>query len=826
MCHYAQPHELVRRKYYIITYLIKGISMNIKLIFLMLLATLLTACKLEVNAVGEGTVSIDPSQQGTKCIISSDADLCYEYTTSRDVTVNATPKEGYVVSSWSLAHCGTSNSCTIPKQTTNKDLVLTATFTKRGLLEVYAVGEGSVSIDSSQQGKACKSSNAALCYQYIPPTAVTVNAIPRDGYLLSSWSLAECGTSSSCTVPKQLINDDYVLTATFSHNPDRGFKATWKLGTDGLLIIETSDTKYDYNYSVYWGDGTKNENVIGDIRKIFSPNEEVSITITGTFPHFEACPNTLDEVAAPLLGQQLISVDQWGNTEWKSMHKTFRHCKEEFTLPSDSPDLSEVTDTSYMFSLALKFNQDIGNWDTSKITNMNTMFGNSEYGSTKTSLFNQDISRWDTSSVTNMAYMFRNASQFNQDISAWNTSSVTTMSGMFHNAAVFNQDIGNWLTSNVTDMSHMFSTFRDMTPLQFNQDISRWDTSSVTNMLFMFYKTQVFNHDIGRWDTSSVINMDGMFRSTAAFNQDIGDWDTSNVVFLTGMFESAAEFNQDIGRWDTSSATDMTSMFRYAAQFNQDIGRWNTSKVKGMFGMFADAKVFDQDIGDWDTSSVTSMGYMFNKAYKFNQNIGNWDTSNVEYMYAMFSSALAFNQDIGNWNTSSVKTMDRMFSFTTIFNQDIGSWDTSNVTKMNDMFTHATAFNKDIGGWNTSSVINMHNMFVSAKAFNQNIGNWDTSSVKTMQAMFVDAAVFNQNLEAWDIRNVESMQAMFALTILSTANYDSILNGWASQISGDDVQVGVDFRADVKYSSASINARAMLVNERDWIITDGGCSDC
>ena len=43
----------------------------------------------------------------------------------------------------------------------------------------------------------------------------------------------------------------------------------------------------------------------------------------------------------------------------------------------------------------------------------------------------------DLSGVTNMTYMFTNAASFDGDLSDWNASSVTTMGDMFHDATSF-----------------------------------------------------------------------------------------------------------------------------------------------------------------------------------------------------------------------------------------------------------------------------------------------------------------------------------------------------------------------------------------------------
>ena len=75
--------------------------------------------------------------------------------------------------------------------------------------------------------------------------------------------------------------------------------------------------------------------------------------------------------------------------------------------------------------------------------------------------FNQDITNWDTSSVSNMERMFSRATSFNQNIKtdgdSWNTSAVTNMKGTFEYASAFDADIATWDTSNVTNMYLKFS---------------------------------------------------------------------------------------------------------------------------------------------------------------------------------------------------------------------------------------------------------------------------------------------------------------------------------------------------------------------------------
>ena len=82
-----------------------------------------------------------------------------------------------------------------------------------------------------------------------------------------------------------------------------------------------------------------------------------------------------------------------------------------------------------MFGNNIYFNQPIGDWDVSNVTNMYNMFGSS--------VFNQDISNWDVSNVIDMSNMFIFTSYFNQDLSSWNVSNVSECSGFSYEASAW-----------------------------------------------------------------------------------------------------------------------------------------------------------------------------------------------------------------------------------------------------------------------------------------------------------------------------------------------------------------------------------------------------
>ncbi len=93
--------------------------------------------------------------------------------------------------------------------------------------------------------------------------------------------------------------------------------------------------------------------------------------------------------------------------------------------------------------------------------------------------FNQDIGDWDVSNVTNMIRVFSSATDFNQDIGDWDVSNVTKMSYMFSGALSFNQDLGGWDVSNVTDMVEMFKQ-SGLNTCNYDNTLQGWSTLNLT----------------------------------------------------------------------------------------------------------------------------------------------------------------------------------------------------------------------------------------------------------------------------------------------------------------------------------------------------------
>lgn len=218
-----------------------------------------------------------------------------------------------------------------------------------------------------------------------------------------------------------------------------------------------------------------------------------------------------------------------------------------FNQPIGNWNTSAVTNMLGMFQNATSFNQNIGSWNTSAVTTMGSMFQSTSFNQNiNTKIVNAGLPNeyiaWDIYNVTNLSSIFRFNFSFNQPIGNWNTSAVTNMSNMFEgsgNATPFNQDISaksvtlGTKTYNAWNVSNLLNTQRMFYLCRFNQPIGNWNTSAVTNMAEMFRDGRGFNQPIGSWNVSNVTNMFAMFYEAGDFNQNIGSWNVSNVTNFT-----------------------------------------------------------------------------------------------------------------------------------------------------------------------------------------------------------------------------------------------------------------------------------------------------
>ena len=504
----------------------------------------------------------------------------------------------------------------------------------------------------------------------------------------------DSSASTTFTAPAVTTDTTFTLTLTASDGTDSGtdqVDVTVK-DTSGAFITTWETTSANESitipgtgtYTVDWGDGNTGPNVNGTQTHTYVTAGNHTVSISGGLERFHLSDGgtTNDD--------KLRSIEQWGGTEWTTMEEAFRGASSMVYNATDAPDLSGVTDMSYMFYSASSFNGDLSGWNVSSVTDMSGMFFFATF-------FNQPLNDWDVSSVTDMSHMFRSATFFNQPLNDWDVSSVTDMNRMFRFASSFNQPLNDWNVSSVTDMSAMFHSASSFN--SFNSDLSNWNVSSVTDMRNMFASATSFDRPLNDWDVSSVTDMSAMFHGASSFDRPLNDWDVSSVTDMNFMFVSAASFNQNLNDWDVSSVTDMRTMFIRATAFNGTLSNWNVSSVTDMSHMFESAPFFNQPLNSWNVSSVTKMNHMFNGASSFNKPLNTWNVSSVTDMSSMFSSATAFNQTLNDWNVSSVTSMTSMFDGATSFNQPLNDWDVSSATRMSAMFSGATSFNQNLGTW-------------------------------------------------------------------------------------------------------------------------------
>lgn len=148
-------------------------------------------------------------------------------------------------------------------------------------------------------------------------------------------------------------------------------------------------------------------------------------------------------------------------------------------------------------------------------------------------------------------------------LDTWNTSGITNAQSMF-GFSTFNantSNIGDWDTSNITNMQSMFQSSN------FNQDIPKWNISKCTTFFNMFLNNTSFNGSTSGWNFASGSNCAGMFQSTTAFSGNgLEYWNVTGITNLNLSFSYLSNANatsvaSKISGWNLCNCTDMGNIF-------------------------------------------------------------------------------------------------------------------------------------------------------------------------------------------------------------------------------------------------------------------------
>ena len=318
-----------------------------------------------------------------------------------------------------------------------------------------------------------------------------------------------------------LSTNGYYTNQPVSFTP---FISTWQTTTANETIILPFVSLGRYEGIINWGDGSTSNSLYENRSHTYLSAGTYTVTISGrcegiTFEPLFGSTNTKIRTI-PQFGSMKFECDRQG------FNSFFQGCTNlNLSTVSDVPNTTGLT-TMWEIFRDLTSNPSVNRlneWNTSNVTEMGVMFN-------RNFSWNQNIGNWDTSKVTTFYRAFYRAGVFNNGssdtIKNWNTGSATTMESMFYQTS-FNQPITGWNVSNVTNMVQMFQ----QTP--FNYNINSWNVSKVTTMGSMFYSNTSFNQPLNNWSTSAVTDMSYMFYGATAFNQDIGNWNVSNVSNFT-----------------------------------------------------------------------------------------------------------------------------------------------------------------------------------------------------------------------------------------------------------------------------------------------------
>ena len=382
--------------------------------------------------------------------------------------------------------------------------------------------------------------------------------------------------------------------------------------------------------------------------------------------------------------EALLRVEQFGTVEWQTMALAFLGCKNmQFAEGIDTPNLSQVTDMSNMFSGCTSFNQPLNNWDVSQVTDMSDMFKSC-------TSFNQDLGMWKLERCQELGLdnCGMSVENYSKSLVGWaaqtniNRNLQLNAGGLKYNASakaarkqlIEGKDwhirgdadennrpfITRWKGEAGKELRIPINGYSYKLIIKKASDGSVLVTENNWDKLLYSYTPTEDGEllvEAGPEGVSSIWMNESSCEALLRVEQfGTVKWESMRYAFqgCTNL-----QFAEGIDTPDLSQVTNMNGMFSGCISFNQPLNNWDVSQVTDMSGMFAGCTAFNQPLNSWNVSNVQKMGRM---------------SDNYDRALGMFQDCSSFNQPLNNWNVSQVTSMSDMFNGCTSFNQDLGMW--------------------------------------------------------------------------------------------------------------------------------------------------------
>lgn len=385
---------------------------------------------------------------------------------------------------------------------------------------------------------------------------------------------------------------------------------------------------------IFWGDGTvtsvPSTASSSAFTRVFSTPGSYDVRIEGRFSYMKADNLYITEVKS------------FGDVGLTSLTSSFTNAG---NLAKVAPLPNTVVSLNSTFSgsggTLTGANPDgLEAWDTSRVTNMTSMFFNNR---------NYDKAgpvNWNVANVTSMTQAFWGASKFSADLSNWCVPQFVTMPAEFNVSSPLIQPIWGYCGKpkedpNATAMIISFVDRAEVKLVATKPSKIFWGDGSVTPVpqsgtLATFSKTY---STPGEYEA----RMEGTFSSMRVDNlyvKEVKAFDNVGLTSLANAFQNAKNLThvpalpstvtnltfafaatsgsgngpnpQGLENWNTDNVTNMRSMFQYNSNFNNPaVANWNVAKVTDMVQTFFLASSFRQDLSGWCVPQFTTMPTQF-----------------------------------------------------------------------------------------------------------------------------------------------------------------------------------------------------------------------